>query len=197
MIGPTRGTAAVLTAAALLLQPVALLAAPAPEMARIHGNVLAPDLKSPAAGIEVRAIPAAAPGKALSARTDEAGRFLFPRLSPGAYVLLLASRSGEPLAAARVVASPGEDRTVHLGLPRLAPGESAVAPAEAAEGGEGGDAGEAPKKDRGFRHFIKTPVGATILFVVGAVVFAGVGDALTDEAQELVEQEPPVTPSSP
>jgi len=167
-----------LALAAGTLPPV--LAAPAASRdAHLAGAVFGADLRTPAKGLEVRALPSGEKTPVATAVTDRRGRFDLGDLPAGEYLLVLVRPEEEiPVAAARVTARTGDATPVVLALP------GADAPAEA------------PAASSGFAAWIATPIGATVTLVAAAVVIAVGADSLSDNT-ETREDEPPASDSFP
>lgn len=177
----TMARPAVALALALSLSVAPVFSA-APELAQVRGRIFTADLASPAAGLDVQAIPDGAKTPVAATATDDRGSFRFAELLPGEYTLVFTNDAGSPVAASKVNAVAGEKQALTLALPSpLAPGETTPAP------------GEEGKKRRGLLGWISTPLGAVVAAVVVAV---GVGIAV-DQATDDDEDEPDVTPVQP
>ncbi|MBP7147040.1 MAG: carboxypeptidase regulatory-like domain-containing protein [Acidobacteria bacterium] len=174
-IGFKRGTALLLTAA-IVCGSLPALAATAPTAA-VRGRVFSADLKTPAPGLMVQAIPDQGGDPLAQATTDAKGRFALAGLPDGTYVLLLSDGKGAPMAAARVTANAGKTETVALALPEKT-GTTTLAPSA-----------------RRLGAWISTPLGATVTLVAAAVVIGLAADDLTDD-DESRENLPPVSPST-
>ena len=151
-----------------------VLAASAPTGgAHLAGSVFGPDLRTPAAGLEVRVLPAGEKEPITRTVTDRRGRFDAGQLPAGEYLLVLV-REGErePVAAARITARAGEDRPVVLALP-------------------GADAAEAaPAASSGLAAWIATPLGATVTLVAAAVVIGVAADSMADDTERQPDASP-------
>ncbi len=166
--------AAVLCVALSAGAPLAVLAAPAPARdAHLAGSVFGADLRSPAAGLEVRALPAGGKTPVATAVTDRRGRFDLGDLPAGEYLLVLVRPEEKaPVAAARVTAHRGDATPVVLALPG----------AKAPEG--------APAASSGIAAWIATPLGATVTLVAAAVVIAVAADSVSDNSETRTDEPP-------
>jgi hypothetical protein len=70
-------------------------------------------------------------GSRRSTSTDDAGRFSFPQLKPGTYIVKAAAASFEPETAPAVFAGLGQKQTVHFALKLIAAKEAVVVSGEA------------------------------------------------------------------
>ena len=175
-----RSSLALVLASALALAPSLALAAPAQSSA-VSGRIFAADLKTPAAGLSVQAVPDGAKEPLARATTDARGRFQLQGIPAGRYLLVLYDAQGAALAAAPIVAEKAA-MSVTLALPKpgsLAPGQTGEAPKEESEG-------EAATKS-GFAAWISSPSGATIALLAGATLVAIGADQLTDDDTDTEE----------
>jgi hypothetical protein len=180
---------ALVTAFALAAAPSLVIAAPA-TTSSVSGRVYAADLKTPAAGLTVQAVPDGAKEALARSTTDARGRFQLQGLPAGKYLLVLLDEAGTPLAAAPHVMAQANS-SVTLALPP--PG--ALAPAQSEEKKEGEPETKKSEKS-GFATWVSTPAGATIVLVASAVLVAWGADQLTDDDPDTVEI-PATSPSLP
>jgi hypothetical protein len=171
---------------AIAVAPSVALAAPASASA-VSGRIFAADLRTPAAGLSVQALPDGAREPVARATTDIQGRFALQGLPAGRYLLVLYDAQGTPLAAAPLVADKAA-MTVALALP--AP--DALAPAQTAEGetkkdDEKKDEEAAATTKSGFSAWVSSPTGATVVLLASAVVVAVAADQLTNDDTDTNE----------
>jgi hypothetical protein len=146
-------------ALALAVAPSLALAAPALSSA-VSGRILAADLKTPAAGLSVQAVPDGAKEPLARATTDARGRFQLEGLPAGRYLLVLYDAQGAPLAAAPIVAEQAT-MSVTLALPKpgtLAPGQ---AEGEKKDDEKKDDKEAAAATKSGFSAWVSSPTGAS------------------------------------
>ena len=170
-----RNLLAVTLAFALALAPSFVLAAPALSSA-VSGRVFAADLKTPAAGLSVQAVPDGAKEPVARATTDLRGRFQLQEIPAGHYLLVLYDAQGAPLAAAPLVAEKAA-MLITLALPEpgsLAPGQTDEPPTE-------------PTPRSGFSTWVSSPVGATVVLLASATVVAVGADQLTNDDTDTTE----------
>lgn len=186
-----RSMLALALACALAVAPSLALAAPALSSA-VSGRIVAADLRTPAAGLSVRAVPDGAKDPLAQATTDARGRFQLQGIPAGRYLLVLHDAQGAPLAAAPIVAEQAA-MTVTLALP--APGTLAPGQTEGEKkDDEKKDEAEAATKS-GFATWVSSPAGATIVLLASAVVVAVGADQLTDDDTDT--NEIPASPAAP
>lgn len=164
---------------ALALAPSLALSAPAPSSA-VSGRVFTADLKTPAVGLSVQAVPDGAKDPLVRATTDARGRFQLQGIPAGRYLLVLSDAQGTPLAAAPLTADKPA-MSVTLALPKagsLAPGQSET-PAEETE------------VESGFGTWISSPTGATVTLLAATILVAVGVDQLTDDDTDTEEISPP------
>ncbi len=187
-----RSMLALALACALAVAPSLALAAPALSSA-VSGRIVAADLRTPAVGLSVRAVPDGAKEPLAQATTDARGRFQLQGIPAGRYLLVLYDAQGAPLAAAPIVAEKAT-MTVTLALP---------APGTLAPGQTEGEQKDDEKKDEaavatksGFSAWVSSPTGATIVLLASAVLVAVGADQLTDDDTDTDEiSASPATPS--
>jgi hypothetical protein len=171
---------------AVAVAPSVALAAPASASA-VSGRIFAADLKTPAAGLSVQALPDGAKEPVARTTTDLQGRFAMQGLPAGRYLLVLYDAQGSPLAAAPLVADKAA-MTVTLALPAadvLAPGQTAEGEKKE-EGEKKGDEAAATTRS-GFSAWVSSPTGATIVLLASAVVIAVAADQLTNDDTDTDE----------
>ena len=176
-----RSMLALALAFALAVAPSLALAAPALSSA-VSGRIFAADLKTPAAGLSVQAVPEGAKEPLARATTDARGRFQLQGIPAGRYLLVLYSGQGEPLAAAPIVAEqPAMSVTLALPPPgSLAPGQTEETPKK-----EDSSTEAAPKS--GFSTWVSSPTGATIVLLASAILVAVGADQLTNDDTDTKE----------
>jgi hypothetical protein len=176
-------------AIALAVAPSLALAAPALSSA-VSGRILAADLKTPAAGLSVQAVPDGAKEPLARATTDARGRFQLEGLPAGRYLLVLYDAQGAPLAAAPIVAEQAT-MSVTLALPKpgtLAPGQ---AEGEKKDDEKKDDKEAAAATKSGFSAWVSSPTGATIVLLASAILVAVGADQLTNDDTDTKEISPP------
>jgi hypothetical protein len=183
-----RNLLAVALAFALALAPSLALAAPEHSSA-VSGRVFAADLKTPAAGLSVQAVPDGAKEPLARATTDPRGRFQLQEIPAGHYLLVLYDAQGAPLAAAPIVAEKAA-MSITLALPE--PGS--LAPGQTEEPKKDEPATEAAPKS-GFSTWVSSPVGATVVLLASATIIAVGADQLTNDDTDTTEI--PVSKSRP
>jgi hypothetical protein len=168
-------------AAALVVAPLTVVAAPQAAERSLDGRVFAADLKTPLAGVSVQVTDQQERQLLAQTVTDDEGRFRVDGLDARTYTIVLVDEQSTPLAAAEVDVARHEQ--VSLAVPEVRPGEAGTAPAQASGGG-------------GLLAWLSTPVGATVAMVAGAAVVAVSADSLTDDNPER-EDLPPVSEAQP
>ncbi len=175
-----RSSLVVALAFALALAPSFALAAPALSSA-VSGRIFAADLKTPAAGLSVQAVPDGAKEPVARATTDLRGRFQLQEIPAGRYLLVLYDPQGAPLAAAPLVAEKAA-MSITLALPKpgsLAPGETQEAPP--------GESNVEAATKSGFSTWVSSPVGATVVLLASATIVAVGADQLTNDDTDTKE----------
>jgi hypothetical protein len=175
-----RNLLATALAFALALAPSFALAAPELSSA-VSGRVFAADLKTPAAGLSVQAVPDGAKEPLARATTDLRGRFQLQEIPAGRYLLVLFDAQGVPLAAAPIVAEKAAT-TITLALPEpdsLAPGQAEEAPKDETNVEAGAKSG--------FSTWVSSPVGATVVLLASATIVAVGADQLTNDDTDTEE----------
>jgi hypothetical protein len=189
-----RSLLALALAFALALAPSLALAAPALSSA-VSGRIFASDLKTPAAGLSVQAVPDGAKEPLARATTDARGRFRLLGIPAGRYLLVLYDAQGAALAAAPIVAEKAA-LSVTLALPP--PGSLAPGQTEGEKKDEKKDDAEATVETKsGFSAWVSTPTGATIVLLASATLVAIGADQLTNddtETEELSSPSPTLPP---
>jgi hypothetical protein len=172
-------------AAALVVAPLTVVAAPQTADRSLDGRVFSADLRTPLAGVFVQVTDQDERELLVETVTDDAGRFRVDGLDARTYTIVLLDEQSTPLAAAEVDVARHEQ--VSLAVPEARPGEAGTAPAQAGGGGGGGGR---------ILAWLSTPVGATVAMVAGAAVVAVTADSLTDDNPER-EDLPPVSEAQP
>lgn len=175
-----RNLLALALAFALALAPSFALAAPALSSA-VSGRIFAADLKTPAAGLSVQAVPDGAQEPVARATTDARGRFQLQGIPAGSYLLVLFDAQGTPLAAAPIVAEKAA-MSITLALPKPDP----LAPGQTDEAKKDPPAAE-PATKSGFAAWVSSPVGATVVLLGSAIVVAVGADQLTNDDTDTTE----------